>query len=195
MMSPFKPFLSPKCPFKWSPEMDDTFKQSKEAIIKAIRCGVEIFDPTLRTCLKPDWSKVGIGYWLLQQHCDCSSGLPGCCGVACNVSWLAIPVHCRGEVCTNRGWGTRCCLGPWTNNIFQHTPISIKTAHSALAIRNSSHSWHYQSCSRRHFTTPFRESWSAWSGWRSRSRYRICNTTRWHTIDDVVMGPNCHWDC
>ena len=32
-----------------------------------------------RTCLHPDWSKRGIGYFLLQQHCSCPSGIPDCC--------------------------------------------------------------------------------------------------------------------
>ena len=32
-----------------------------------------------RTCLRPDRSTRGIGYFLLQQHCSCSSGIPDCC--------------------------------------------------------------------------------------------------------------------
>ena len=55
------------------------FQASKEAIIEAIRQGVEIFDIQRRTCLRPDWSKRGIGYFLLQQHCSCPSGVPDCC--------------------------------------------------------------------------------------------------------------------
>ena len=31
------------------------------------------------TCLRPDWSTRGIGYFLLQQHCSCPSGVPDCC--------------------------------------------------------------------------------------------------------------------
>ena len=41
--------------------------------------GVEIFDPTLRTCLRPDWSKQGIGFFLMQQRCACTQKAPGCC--------------------------------------------------------------------------------------------------------------------
>ena len=40
---------------------------------------MEIFDITRRTCLRPDWSNRGIGYFLLQQHCSCSSRVPDCC--------------------------------------------------------------------------------------------------------------------
>ena len=79
IMAPFKPFLSTKCKFSWNPELETAFQQSKEAIIDAIRHGVEIFDVQKRTCLRPDWSCRGIGYFLLQQHCNCPSGIPDCC--------------------------------------------------------------------------------------------------------------------
>ena len=78
-MAPFRPFLSQKVKFMWTPELDQAFENSKRAIIQDIRNGVEIFDITKPTCLRPDWSNRGIGYFLLQQHCDCSLGLPDCC--------------------------------------------------------------------------------------------------------------------
>ena len=78
-MAPFKPFLSARCKFTWSSELEEAFQTSKAAIITAIRKGVEIFDIQRRTCLRPDWSQRGIGYFLLQQHCTCSSGIPDCC--------------------------------------------------------------------------------------------------------------------
>ena len=40
---------------------------------------VEIFDLQRLTCLRTDWSKQGIGYFLLQKHCLCSSKIPDCC--------------------------------------------------------------------------------------------------------------------
>ena len=78
-MSPFKPFLSPRYPFAWTQELDSAFKESKEAIISAIYMGVEIFDVTKRTCLRPDWSRQGVGYYLSQKHCHCESNIPDCC--------------------------------------------------------------------------------------------------------------------
>ena len=78
-MAPFKPFLSPRCKFSWTTELEDAFQTSKRAVIDAIRTGVEIFDIKRRTCLRPDWSTRGIGYFLLQRHCDCPSGIPDCC--------------------------------------------------------------------------------------------------------------------
>lgn len=79
LMTPFKPLLSPKCRFEWTPERDQAFESSKSAIISAIRHGVEIFDPQRPTCLRPDWSTKGIGYFLTQKHCRCPSNLPQCC--------------------------------------------------------------------------------------------------------------------
>ena len=78
-MAPFKPFLSPRFPFLWSSELEQAFQASKEEIVKAIREGVEIFDVQRRTCLRSDWSRRGIGFFLLQQHCSCTSGIPDCC--------------------------------------------------------------------------------------------------------------------
>ena len=78
-MLPFKPLLSPKTPFKWTEELESSFNKSKIELIKSIKEGVRIFDPTRKTCLSPDWSKTGIGYWLRQQYCDCQSDIPNCC--------------------------------------------------------------------------------------------------------------------
>ena len=79
IMAPFKPLLSPKTRFFWSDELEHAFQESKIQLVEAIQHGVQIFDPKLPTCLTPDWSKKGIGYWLRQKYCDCSSEVPGCC--------------------------------------------------------------------------------------------------------------------
>ena len=79
MMAPFRPFLSPKQRFEWNPELNAAFEASKTCIIDLINQGVEIFDVTRKTCLRPDFSNRGIGFFLLQQHCDCTSGIPECC--------------------------------------------------------------------------------------------------------------------
>ena len=79
VLAPFRKFLSPKCKFQWSDELDDCFVKSKGVIIEAIKLGVQIFDLDRITCLRPDWSKQGIGYFLYQKHCACSGRLPDCC--------------------------------------------------------------------------------------------------------------------
>jgi len=78
-MAPFRPFLSPRYAFLWTEQLDEAFKKSKAAIIDLIKNGVEIFDLTRTTCLRPDYSKRGIGYFLLQKHCECISDIPECC--------------------------------------------------------------------------------------------------------------------
>jgi hypothetical protein len=78
-MAPFRPYLSPKFKFQWTPELDAAFKLSKDVIVQSIRHSVEIFDGNKKTCLRPDFSERGIGYLLLQKHCDCSTGVPSCC--------------------------------------------------------------------------------------------------------------------
>ena len=79
IMEPFRKFLSPKCKFEWTSELNQLFVDSRARIISAIEDGVRMFDMSKRTCLRTDWSKVGIGFWLLQKHCNCTKQSPGCC--------------------------------------------------------------------------------------------------------------------
>ena len=78
IMKPCKQFLSPRHPFTWNSNPEAKFIESKKLIVDAICKGVEIFDITKRTCLRPDWSCQGIGYYLSQKHCSCVSAMPGC---------------------------------------------------------------------------------------------------------------------
>ena len=78
-MQPFRGLLKPDQPFAWTEHLDHLFKQSKIVIINQIRHGVEIFDQSRPTCLATDWSKEGLGYWLVQKHCDCAGVRPFCC--------------------------------------------------------------------------------------------------------------------
>ena len=79
VMAPFRPLLSPRTKFVWSKKLEDAFSRSKQSIVDLIRHGVKIFDLEKPTCLRPDWSKRGIGYFLLQKHCKCAHDLPDCC--------------------------------------------------------------------------------------------------------------------
>ena len=40
---------------------------------------VRIFDKNKLTSLATDWSKDGIGFWLLQKHCNCEKLAAFCC--------------------------------------------------------------------------------------------------------------------
>ena len=69
LMTPFKKFLSPKVKFEWNESLDKEFEESKRLIVEAIQDGVRIFDVSKKTCLRTDWSKKCIGYYLSQNHC------------------------------------------------------------------------------------------------------------------------------
>ena len=46
----------------------------------AVEEGKQSFDPTRTTYLQTDWSEDGIGFLLLQKHCNCSlEKVPMCC--------------------------------------------------------------------------------------------------------------------
>ena len=79
LMAPFKPLLSPKTRFRWDYILEDAFQRSKMEIVKAIEEGVRIFDPERVTCLSPDYSETGIGYFLYQKYCHCPSVITTCC--------------------------------------------------------------------------------------------------------------------
>ena len=70
-MTPFQPFLSPKVCFQWTDAMEQVFNEGKLEIVLAIEDGVDIFNPTLETCVRTDWSKQGMGYYLCQKACRC----------------------------------------------------------------------------------------------------------------------------
>ena len=43
-MEPFRPFLSPRHSFEWTPALNIVFESSKAAIVEEIKEGLEIFD-------------------------------------------------------------------------------------------------------------------------------------------------------
>ena len=76
---PFRSLLKPNTPFEWTSELQQIFEESKAIILSEIEEGVRIFDKTKPTCLATDWSKSGIGFWLMQKHCSCPKKTPFCC--------------------------------------------------------------------------------------------------------------------
>jgi hypothetical protein len=77
-MLPFRDLLKPGTAFQWHQHFQTLFGESKAQIVKEIE-GIRIFDPDRPTCLTIDWSKSGIGFWLLQKHCTCDKTEPFCC--------------------------------------------------------------------------------------------------------------------
>ena len=90
-MQPFRHLLKPDTPFQWTEELDKLFEDSKRAIVEEIEEGVRIYDKSKPTCLATDWSKTGIGYWLYQKHCTCTSTQPQCCPTG----WKVVMVGSR----------------------------------------------------------------------------------------------------
>lgn len=78
-MTPFRELLKPSTPFYWDEILQGLFDDAKAHIINEITEGVRMFDKERVTCLATDWSKLGIGYFLSQKHCDCSEITPICC--------------------------------------------------------------------------------------------------------------------
>ena len=75
-MMPFWQLLKPDTQFHWDSHLSTLFEESKAAIVSEIQEGVQIFDSNKPTCLATDWSKNGIVYWLLQEHCPCPTMEP-----------------------------------------------------------------------------------------------------------------------
>ena len=85
-MLPFRQLLKPSTPFVWTPALQSAFDESKAVITSEIEDGVRIFDPSKPTCLATDWSKNGIGFWLLQKHCGCEGMTPFCCATGWKIT-------------------------------------------------------------------------------------------------------------
>jgi hypothetical protein len=80
IMQPFRNLVKPNTQFVWDDNLDKIFRESKEILIQKCMEGIKTFDTNRTTCLQTDWSKQGIGYLLLQQHCNCdTSKAPVCC--------------------------------------------------------------------------------------------------------------------
>ena len=69
IMAPFRELLRKNVKFYWDDTLDRIFEQSKREIVEQVKDGVKMFSPDRVTCLATDWSKVGIGFFLLLCLC------------------------------------------------------------------------------------------------------------------------------
>ena len=102
IMEPFRHLLRPDTQFIWSPELQKCFIKAKERIVEAVKEGVQHFEMGRPTCLACDWSKAGIGFFLLQKWCDCKEVHPRCC----NEGWKLVLAGGRFTMwmpCTKQG--------------------------------------------------------------------------------------------
>ena len=72
VMFPFRELLKRTSKFYWDDTLNDLFVKSKKNILEKIENGVKIFDLKKKTGLATDWSKTGVGFFLLQKHCKCN---------------------------------------------------------------------------------------------------------------------------
>ncbi|XP_043197629.1 uncharacterized protein LOC122368069 [Amphibalanus amphitrite] len=77
-MLPFRELLKPG-KFTWTDELQALFDMSKRTIVEEVTKGVQIFETDRPTVLATDWSRTGIGFWLLQKYCTCAGRSPLCC--------------------------------------------------------------------------------------------------------------------
>ena len=79
ILQPFRHLLQPSTPFVWTNHLELVFQQSKVTVVQVIHDSITIFNKDNTTCLATDWSKTGLGFWLLHKHCLCDSRQPSCC--------------------------------------------------------------------------------------------------------------------
>ena len=88
IMAPFRDLLkSSKLTSKkvyWDAELQDAFEKTKEELCNVATKGLQYFDKSKQTILITDWSKVGIGFVLMQKHCDCDGDITPLC---CETGW------------------------------------------------------------------------------------------------------------
>lgn len=79
-LEPFRDLLKPKKQWYWDDTLDQLFQFTKLEVVKQIEEGVKSFETSRPTCLATDWSKTGMGFFLLQKHCTCPmTEAPNCC--------------------------------------------------------------------------------------------------------------------
>ena len=72
LMQPFRDLIKPHTKFYWDETLEKLFHESKQLLLNKVKDGVKSFELGRITCVQTDWCKEGIGYLLLQKHCDCS---------------------------------------------------------------------------------------------------------------------------
>ena len=81
LMEPFRELLKGKASKKvyWDGQLKAAFEQAKQTISRVISRGLQYYI-SRPTVLMTDWSRQGIGFVVLQQHCSCTGPeRPSCC--------------------------------------------------------------------------------------------------------------------
>ena len=78
IMQPFRDLIKPNGQFYWDDSLEMLFESSKNMIINLVKDSIKSFDLVCQTCIQPNLGKEGIGYLLLQKHCQCTQKSPVC---------------------------------------------------------------------------------------------------------------------
>ena len=82
IMEPFRALLkNPQTKHVyWDKQLKRRYEEVKSQISKLVARGLQYYDKDKPTAMLTDWSRTGVGFVVLQQHCSCSSGdKPFCC--------------------------------------------------------------------------------------------------------------------
>merc|ERR1712030_261237 len=80
VMQPFRNLLKTGTKFEWTGVLQKLFEEAKQHIVELVKEGVKIFNMTKPTCLATDWCRQGVGFFLMQKHCQCTGPIvPTCC--------------------------------------------------------------------------------------------------------------------
>ena len=90
-MEPFRNLLNSKEKFHWNQALQDSFECAKREITAQVEQGVKTYVQGKPTGLVTDWSRSGIGYILMQKHCQCSGMVVNCC----EQGWKTIAIGSR----------------------------------------------------------------------------------------------------
>ena len=80
IISPFSELLKHKSKFYRDEILEQLFQQSEAEIINSIQDSVRTFEINRPSCLTTNWSRTGIGFTLLQKHCECPFTTNHLCG-------------------------------------------------------------------------------------------------------------------
>ena len=72
-MAPYRDLLKRNRQFFWDDNMDKLFEKAKVKIVEQVEEGVKRFQMDRLTCLATDFSRKGLGFFLLQQECQCDA--------------------------------------------------------------------------------------------------------------------------
>lgn len=118
IMQPFRDLVKKNAIFTWNDALEQAFQDSKAQIVHLVKEGIAAFDLNRVTCLAPDWSKEGMGFFVLQKYCDCLTD--------------------KAPVCCPEGWklvfaGSRYCTSPESG----YAPIEGEAAAIVYGLERS----------------------------------------------------------